>query len=102
MLELTITPPCAHSRVDSQHIYHGPLYVSVDLNPMPESTLTLWHSRLYPPVWDFGFRLSVRYSLPGKDERGAQDESKYVGDGPLQGQDEQVVGLEETQVPAHK
>ncbi len=44
----------------------------------------------------------VRYILPGKDERGAEDESKYVGDGPLQGQDEQVVGLEEPQVPAHK
>jgi hypothetical protein len=70
--------------------------------PMPASTLTLWQSRLYPPVRDFGFGLSVRYALPGKDERGAKDESKYVGDGPLQGQDEQVVGLEESQVPAHK
>ncbi len=27
-------------------------------NPMPESTLTLCQSRLYPPVRDFGFGLS--------------------------------------------
>jgi len=102
MLELTISPPYVNSRVDSKHIYLGPPYASVDLNPMPESTLNLCQSRLYPPVRDFGFGLSVRYTLPGKDERGAKDESKYVGDGPLQGQDEQVVGLEEPQVPAHK
>jgi hypothetical protein len=56
----------------------------------------------YPPVRDFGFGLSVRYTLPGKDERCAKDKSKYVRYGPLQGQDEQVVGLEEPQVPAHK
>jgi hypothetical protein len=31
-----------------QHIYHG-----------PESTLTLCQSRLYPPVRDFGFSLSL-------------------------------------------
>jgi hypothetical protein len=77
-------------------------FASVDLDPMPESTLNLWQRRLYPPVWDFGFGLSVRCALPGKDERGAKYEPKYVGDGPLQGQDEQVVGLEEPQVPAHK
>jgi hypothetical protein len=76
-------------------------YASVDLNLMAESTLNIWQSRLYPPVRDFGFGLE-RYSLPGKDERGAKDESKYVGDGPLQSQDEKVVGLEEPQVPAHK
>ncbi len=100
MLELTINPPYVYSRVDSHP--NTFTYTSVDLNPMPESTLTLWQSRLYPPVTYFGFGLRVRYALPGKDERGAKDESKYVGDGPLQGQDEQVVGLEEPQVPAHK
>jgi hypothetical protein len=26
-------------------------------NPMPESTLTLCQSRLYPPVWDFDLLL---------------------------------------------
>jgi hypothetical protein len=48
-----------------QHIYCGQPYASVDLNPMPESTLTLMpestltlcQSRLYPPVRDFGFGL---------------------------------------------
>jgi hypothetical protein len=40
-----------------QHIYHGQLYARVDLNPMPESTLILCQSRLYPQVRDFGFGL---------------------------------------------
>ncbi len=44
-----------HSRL--QHIYHGQPYAKVDLNPMPESTLTLCQSRLFPPVRDFGFGL---------------------------------------------
>jgi hypothetical protein len=35
-----------------QHIYHGQPYARVDLNPMPESTLTLCQSLLYPPVRD--------------------------------------------------
>ncbi len=49
--ELTITSPYVHSGVDCmQHIYHN--------NPMPESTLTLGQSRLYPQVRDFGFSLS--------------------------------------------
>jgi hypothetical protein len=89
----------------------GQPYASVDLKPMAESTVLRQNvashnvyitvpSRLYPPVRDFGFGLSMRRALPGKDERGAKDESKYVGDGPLQGQDEKVVGLEEPQVPA--
>ncbi len=32
-----------------QHIYHRQPYARVDLNPMPESTLSLCQSRLYPP-----------------------------------------------------
>ncbi len=32
-------------------------YARVDINPMPESTLTLCQSRLDPPVYDFGFSL---------------------------------------------
>jgi hypothetical protein len=45
--ELTLTSSYVHSRVDSNTFTVG--------NPMPESTLTLCHSRLYPPVRDFGF-----------------------------------------------
>ncbi len=33
-----------------QHIYHGQPYARVDLNPVPESTLS-------PPVRDFGYSL---------------------------------------------
>ena len=51
MLELTITSPYVH-RVDSN------TFTCVMGNPMPESTLTLRQSRLYPPVRDFGFGLS--------------------------------------------
>ncbi len=40
-------------------IYHGQPYARVDLNPMPESTLTLYQNRLYPLVRDFGFSLRV-------------------------------------------
>ncbi len=49
--ELTITSPCVHSRVDSQHIYHGQPCSRVDLNHMPVSTLSpseglwIWPSR---------------------------------------------------------
>jgi hypothetical protein len=50
MQELTITSPFVHSTVDSHTFSMG--------NPMPESTLTLCQSRLYPPVRDFGFGLS--------------------------------------------
>jgi hypothetical protein len=41
MPELTITSPYVHplqSRL--QHIYYGQPYARVDLNPMPESTLS--------------------------------------------------------------
>jgi hypothetical protein len=49
MPELTITSPYVHSRVDSDAF-------TMDIgNPMPESTLTLCQSRLYPPVMDFGW-----------------------------------------------
>jgi hypothetical protein len=37
--ELTITSPCVHSIVESQHIYHGQPYARVD-NPIPELTLS--------------------------------------------------------------
>jgi hypothetical protein len=40
-----------------QYTYHGQPYARVDLNPMPESSLKLCQSRLYPPVRDFGFGL---------------------------------------------
>ncbi len=53
MLELTITLPYVHSRVDSNTFTMG--------NPMPESTLTLCQSRLYPPVRDFEFGLRQWY-----------------------------------------
>ncbi len=49
MPEVTITSPCVNSRVDSNTFTLG--------NPMPESTLTLCQSRLYPPVRNFGFGL---------------------------------------------
>ncbi len=56
--ELTITSPYVHSRVDSNTFtMGGQPYARVDLNPMPESTLTLCQSRLYPPVMNFGFGL---------------------------------------------
>ncbi len=43
--DLTLCP--LQSRL--QIIYHGQPYARVDLNPMPESTLTLCQSRLHPP-----------------------------------------------------
>jgi hypothetical protein len=46
---LTITSPFVHSRVDSNTFIMG--------NPMPESTLSLCQSQLYPPVRDFRFGL---------------------------------------------
>ncbi len=49
MLELTKTSPSVHSRDDSNAFNTG--------NPMPESTLTLCQSRLYPPVRDLEFSL---------------------------------------------
>jgi hypothetical protein len=54
MPELNITSPYVHSRVDSITFTMG--------NPMPESTLTLCQSRLYPTVWDFGFGLRILFS----------------------------------------
>jgi hypothetical protein len=41
MPELTITSPYVHSRIDSKTFTTG--------NSIPESTLTLCQSRLYPP-----------------------------------------------------
>jgi hypothetical protein len=47
-----------------QRIYHGQPYARVDLNPMPESTLTPCQSRLCPLVRELGFGLSTReYTL---------------------------------------
>jgi hypothetical protein len=41
MPELTIASPYVHFRVDANTFkMHGPLYSTVDLNPMPESTLS--------------------------------------------------------------
>jgi hypothetical protein len=51
MPELTITSTYVHSRV------HSNIFTMV--NPMPESTLTLCQSRLYPPVRIFGFGLGL-------------------------------------------
>ncbi len=58
MPELTITSPYIHSRVDFKIFTVG--------NSLPESTLALCQSRLYPIVRDFGFglwcwRLSCRW-----------------------------------------
>ncbi len=55
MPELNITSPYVQSRVDSNTFTMG--------NPMPESTLTLCQSRLYPLVRDFGFSLMIWYTL---------------------------------------
>ncbi len=49
MPEMTTASPYVHSRVDSNTFTMG--------IPMPESTLTLCLSRLYPPIRDFGFGL---------------------------------------------
>jgi hypothetical protein len=49
MPELSITSPYVHFRDDSNPFTMG--------NIMPETTLTLCQSRLYPPVGDFGFGL---------------------------------------------
>ncbi len=50
--------PCAgvHSRVDSNTFTMG--------NPMPQSTLALCQSRLYPPVRGFGFGLRFEALTP--------------------------------------
>jgi hypothetical protein len=52
MPKLTITISYVHSRVDSNTFTMG--------NLVPESTLTLYQSRLYPPVRDFGFGLRLK------------------------------------------
>ncbi len=57
MPELTKTSHHVHSRVDYNTFTVG--------NPMPESTLTLCHSRLFPPVRDFGFDLRAHRSRCG-------------------------------------
>ncbi len=49
--ELTMTSPYVYYRVDSYTFTMG--------NPMPESTLTLCQSLLYPPVRDFAFALRL-------------------------------------------
>ncbi len=56
---LTITSPYVDARVDSNTFIMG--------NPMPESTLTLRQSRLYPPVRDleFGLVCTDDLLLPG-------------------------------------
>jgi hypothetical protein len=55
MPESTIASPYVHSRVDSQHIYHGQPYARVHLIPMPESTLSpsqeFWIWPLVYPPW---------------------------------------------------
>ncbi len=53
MPELTITPPSVDSRVDFNTCTIG--------DPMPESTLTLCQSQLYPPDRDLGFGLNPCY-----------------------------------------
>ncbi len=62
MPELTITSPYVHTRVDSNTF-------TMD-KPMPESSLTLFQSRLYSPVRDFRFGvwapvLRIRIRDPG-------------------------------------
>ncbi len=54
-LELTITSAYVHSRVDSNTFTTG--------KPMPESTLTLRQSRLFPPVRDIGFGLRKQINV---------------------------------------
>ncbi len=60
MPELTLTSPDVHSRVDSNTLTLG--------KPMPESTLTLCQSRLYPPVRDFRFGLSGSVDISLEDD----------------------------------
>jgi hypothetical protein len=54
MPELTITSLYVLSRVDSSTLTIGQPYARVDLNPMPELTLS-------PPVRDFGFGLCTTF-----------------------------------------
>ncbi len=54
-VDYCITSPYVHSRVDYDTFTMG--------NPMPESTLTLCRSKLYPAVRDFGFGLCTRAKL---------------------------------------
>jgi hypothetical protein len=68
MPELTITSPNVHSRVDSNTFTIGQPYARVDLNPMPESTLSPSQGlRIWPrytlsflfapasqPLWQWG------------------------------------------------
>jgi hypothetical protein len=67
MPELTITSPYIDSRADSNtcivlYTMRKP-YARVDFKPMTESTLTLCQRRLYPPVRDLEFGLSVQVSF---------------------------------------
>jgi hypothetical protein len=58
MPELTITSPYVHSRVDYNTFTMIQPYAYVDINPMPESTLT--YARVdFSPVRDFGFGLNL-------------------------------------------
>ncbi len=61
MPELTITSFYVHSRVDSNTFTMS--------NPMPESTLTLWQSRLHPRVRDFGFGLKWIVGISREEKR---------------------------------
>jgi hypothetical protein len=61
MPELTITSLYIQSSVDSNTFTKG--------NPMPESTLTLCQSRLYPPVRDFEIGLWIKALLKREEKR---------------------------------
>jgi hypothetical protein len=53
--ELTITSTYVHSKAHCNTFTMG--------NPVPQSTITLCQSRLYPPVRDFGFSLRLCYTV---------------------------------------
>ncbi len=49
-----------------QHIYHGQPYARVDLNPLPESTLSPSQGlRIWPQSVTSFFRKKIRYGRPG-------------------------------------
>jgi hypothetical protein len=59
MSELTITSSYMSTPAESTptHLPWAINSMPESINPMPEPTLTLCQSRLYPPVRDFGFGL---------------------------------------------
>jgi hypothetical protein len=57
VVDYNLTLSLLQSRL--QHIYHGQNYARVDSNLMPESTLILCQSQLYPSVRDLGFGLRI-------------------------------------------